>query len=251
MNGTRIIHLQYAFFPKTRLDILFWVVSALIMCKLISTHNQNVHFLHLVLPTVFCHQPLCQEFKIIVKLIVLNAFETFLLPTFLIDCLGTLLSLTIFFSAIHVNAKRLLLSGYLVKWFYSFLFSHSILSRFYLFFQTCLLFHLYYWNLIFFSSFCRYQKKIGTYDKQQWEKTVEQRILSGLTHVPMRTAKLKTELIDVDLVRGKKTLKYFFGRISVFIFRWILTNGRTKVVKWSAKPLHRSIGKELYWPKSS
>ncbi|XP_006618551.1 putative homeodomain transcription factor isoform X2 [Apis dorsata] len=47
-----------------------------------------------------------------------------------------------------------------------------------------------------------YQKKIGTYDKQQWEKTVEQHILGGFTHVPMRTAKLKTELIDVDLVRG-------------------------------------------------
>ncbi|XP_054012686.1 protein phtf isoform X2 [Hylaeus anthracinus] len=47
-----------------------------------------------------------------------------------------------------------------------------------------------------------YQKKIGTYDKQQWEKTVEQHILGGFTHVPMRTAKLKTEYIDVDLVRG-------------------------------------------------
>ncbi|XP_015593085.1 putative homeodomain transcription factor 1 [Cephus cinctus] len=47
-----------------------------------------------------------------------------------------------------------------------------------------------------------YQKKIGTYDKQQWEKTVEQRILGGFTHIPMRTARLKTELIDVDLVRG-------------------------------------------------
>nr|XP_012150394.1 PREDICTED: putative homeodomain transcription factor isoform X2 [Megachile rotundata] len=47
-----------------------------------------------------------------------------------------------------------------------------------------------------------YQKKIGTYDKQQWEKTVEQHILGGFTHVPMRTAKLKTEFIDVDLVRG-------------------------------------------------
>lgn len=47
-----------------------------------------------------------------------------------------------------------------------------------------------------------YQKKIGAYDKQQWEKTVEQHILGGFTHVPMRTAKLKTELIDVDLVRG-------------------------------------------------
>ncbi|XP_017761754.1 PREDICTED: putative homeodomain transcription factor [Eufriesea mexicana] len=47
-----------------------------------------------------------------------------------------------------------------------------------------------------------YQKKIGTYDKQQWEKTMEQHILGGFTYVPMRTAKLKTELIDVDLVRG-------------------------------------------------
>jgi hypothetical protein len=51
-------------------------------------------------------------------------------------------------------------------------------------------------------AYCRYQKKIGTYDKQQWEKTTEQRILHGLTPVPKKTAKLKTELIDVDLVRG-------------------------------------------------
>lgn len=51
-------------------------------------------------------------------------------------------------------------------------------------------------------NFFRYQKKIGTYDKQQWERTIEQHILDGLTHVPMRTTKLKTELIDVDLVRG-------------------------------------------------
>lgn len=50
--------------------------------------------------------------------------------------------------------------------------------------------------------FYRYQKKIGTYDKQQWEKTIEQRILSGFTHVPKKNAKLKTDLIDVDLVRG-------------------------------------------------
>ncbi|XP_037043211.1 putative homeodomain transcription factor [Bradysia coprophila] len=47
-----------------------------------------------------------------------------------------------------------------------------------------------------------YQKKISTYDKQQWEKTVEQRILSGFIHVPLKNTKLKTELIDVDLVRG-------------------------------------------------
>ncbi|KAL1395339.1 hypothetical protein pipiens_011322, partial [Culex pipiens pipiens] len=47
-----------------------------------------------------------------------------------------------------------------------------------------------------------YQKKIGTYDKQQWEKTIEQKILAGLTHLPLKNTKLKTELIDVDLVRG-------------------------------------------------
>ncbi|XP_039290801.1 protein phtf [Nilaparvata lugens] len=52
-----------------------------------------------------------------------------------------------------------------------------------------------------------YQKKIGTYDKQQWERTVEQRILSGFTHVPKKTAKLKPELIDVDLVRGSAFTK--------------------------------------------
>jgi len=59
-------------------------------------------------------------------------------------------------------------------------------------------------TLMFNNIFkCRYQKKIGTYDKQQWEKTIEQRILSGFTHVPKKNAKLKTDLIDVDLVRGK------------------------------------------------
>ncbi|XP_015178258.1 PREDICTED: putative homeodomain transcription factor isoform X1 [Polistes dominula] len=47
-----------------------------------------------------------------------------------------------------------------------------------------------------------YQKKIGMYDKQQWEKIVEQRILGGFNNIPMKTAKLKTEFIDVDLVRG-------------------------------------------------
>lgn len=47
-----------------------------------------------------------------------------------------------------------------------------------------------------------YQKKIGTYDKQQWEKTVEQKILDGLSSFTLKNAKLKTEFIDVDLVRG-------------------------------------------------
>lgn len=52
-----------------------------------------------------------------------------------------------------------------------------------------------------------YQKKIGTYDKQQWEKTVEQKILNGFIHVPLKNTKLKTELIDVDLVRGSSFTK--------------------------------------------
>lgn len=47
-----------------------------------------------------------------------------------------------------------------------------------------------------------YQKRIGTYDKQEWEKTVEQRILDGFNSVNLKNTKLKTELIDVDLVRG-------------------------------------------------
>lgn len=47
-----------------------------------------------------------------------------------------------------------------------------------------------------------YQHKIGAYDKQIWEQTVEQRILHGLTHVPKKSGKLKLDYIDLDLVRG-------------------------------------------------
>lgn len=49
----------------------------------------------------------------------------------------------------------------------------------------------------------RYQKKIGSYDKQQWEKTLEeQKIIESALSFPLRSTKLKTDLIDVDLVRG-------------------------------------------------
>nr|XP_033332804.1 putative homeodomain transcription factor [Megalopta genalis]XP_033332805.1 putative homeodomain transcription factor [Megalopta genalis]XP_033332806.1 putative homeodomain transcription factor [Megalopta genalis] len=71
-----------------------------------------------------------------------------------------------------------------------------------------------------------YQRKIGTYDKQQWEKTVEQHILGGFTHVPMRTAKLKTELIDVDLVRGssfpKAKPKHGLSTVACLAFQRLL-----------------------------
>lgn len=54
------------------------------------------------------------------------------------------------------------------------------------------------------KSIKRYQKKIATYDKEPWEKTVEEKILyAGFGGgVRLKNAKLKTELIDVDLVRG-------------------------------------------------
>ncbi|XP_011151703.1 putative homeodomain transcription factor isoform X3 [Harpegnathos saltator] len=71
-----------------------------------------------------------------------------------------------------------------------------------------------------------YQKKIGTYDKQQWERTIEQHILRGLTHIPMRTAKLKTELIDVDLVRGssfpKAKPKHGLSTVACLAFQRLL-----------------------------
>lgn len=51
--------------------------------------------------------------------------------------------------------------------------------------------------------YCRYQKKIGSYDKQQWEKTLEQKILLSALNLPLKSTKLKKDLIDVDLVRGE------------------------------------------------
>lgn len=52
------------------------------------------------------------------------------------------------------------------------------------------------------SALAWYQGKIGAYDKQLWEITIEQQILKGLSHIPKKSTRLKTELIDVDLVRG-------------------------------------------------
>lgn len=52
------------------------------------------------------------------------------------------------------------------------------------------------------SFLFRYQKKIGTYDKQPWEQSVEHRILSGFVNTPSKNVTARTEYIDVDLVRG-------------------------------------------------
>lgn len=52
-----------------------------------------------------------------------------------------------------------------------------------------------------------YQEKIGACDKQLWEKSVEQRVLGGFHNVPKKTGRVKSELIDVDLVRGSTFTK--------------------------------------------
>lgn len=48
-----------------------------------------------------------------------------------------------------------------------------------------------------------YQEKIGAYDQQVWEKSLEQQTdLKGLDTKPKKTCHIKPDLIDVDLVRG-------------------------------------------------
>ncbi|XP_043978427.1 putative homeodomain transcription factor 1 isoform X2 [Gambusia affinis] len=47
-----------------------------------------------------------------------------------------------------------------------------------------------------------YQEKIGAYDQQVWEKSLEKADLGGLERKPKKTGHIKPDLIDVDLVRG-------------------------------------------------
>ncbi|KAJ8360397.1 hypothetical protein SKAU_G00169220 [Synaphobranchus kaupii] len=47
-----------------------------------------------------------------------------------------------------------------------------------------------------------YQEKIGAYDQQIWEKSLEQAELKGIGSKPKKTGHIKADLIDVDLVRG-------------------------------------------------
>uniref|UniRef100_A0A8C4FDB5 PHTF1/2 N-terminal domain-containing protein n=1 Tax=Dicentrarchus labrax TaxID=13489 RepID=A0A8C4FDB5_DICLA len=46
------------------------------------------------------------------------------------------------------------------------------------------------------------RKYIGAYDQQVWEKSLEQADLNGLDSKPKKTGHIKSDLIDVDLVRG-------------------------------------------------
>ncbi|KAJ8378374.1 hypothetical protein AAFF_G00243320 [Aldrovandia affinis] len=47
-----------------------------------------------------------------------------------------------------------------------------------------------------------YQEKIGAYDQQIWEKSLEQAELKDIGSKPKKTGHIKSDLIDVDLVRG-------------------------------------------------
>ncbi|MFT7814124.1 putative homeodomain transcription factor 1 isoform X5 [Arapaima gigas] len=47
-----------------------------------------------------------------------------------------------------------------------------------------------------------YQEKIGAYDQQIWEKSLNQTELKGIGTKPKKTGHIKADLIDVDLVRG-------------------------------------------------
>ncbi|XP_028854598.1 putative homeodomain transcription factor 1 isoform X1 [Denticeps clupeoides] len=52
------------------------------------------------------------------------------------------------------------------------------------------------------ASIAWYQEKIGAYDQQIWEKSLEQAELKGIRNKPKKTGHIKPDLIDVDLVRG-------------------------------------------------
>lgn len=92
----------------------------------------------------------------------------------------------------------------------------------------------------------RYQKKIGTYDRQKWETTVEQKILYGLTHVQMKSTKPNTDFIDLDLVRGKigsNFILFTFSANSNGFCKSFLPNPQVKQFSGGASTSHSN--KEL------
>ncbi|KAJ6657940.1 hypothetical protein lerEdw1_001730 [Lerista edwardsae] len=52
-----------------------------------------------------------------------------------------------------------------------------------------------------------YQKKIGAYDQQIWEKSVEQTEMKGFKNKPKKKGHIQPDLIDVDLIRGSTFAK--------------------------------------------
>ncbi|XP_040547709.1 protein PHTF1 isoform X2 [Gallus gallus] len=52
-----------------------------------------------------------------------------------------------------------------------------------------------------------YQKKVGAYDQQIWEKAIEQTEMKGFKSKPKRKGHIQADLIDVDLIRGSTFAK--------------------------------------------
>ncbi|KAH1170785.1 hypothetical protein KIL84_006403 [Mauremys mutica] len=52
-----------------------------------------------------------------------------------------------------------------------------------------------------------YQKKIGAYDQQIWEKSIEQTEVKGFKNKPKKKGHIQPDLIDVDLIRGSTFAK--------------------------------------------
>ncbi|XP_033127674.1 putative homeodomain transcription factor 1 [Anneissia japonica] len=60
------------------------------------------------------------------------------------------------------------------------------------------------------DAIVQFQKKIGAYDKDLWEEYMEETELQEFgknTNAPMKSSRVKTELIDVDLFRGSNFTK--------------------------------------------
>ncbi|KAL7048897.1 hypothetical protein ACKWTF_003521 [Chironomus riparius] len=118
----------------------------------------------------------------------------------------------------------------------------------------------------------RYQKKIGSYDKQKWERTLEeQKIIDSALSFPLRSTKLKTDFIDIDLVRGStfpklkpkqsliqvlylSVLRYFFlplfsrwwvKETSAKVFIVLLVLYFLQMINWAIYSLHaKRIGED-------
>uniref|UniRef100_A0A8C8B1S1 Putative homeodomain transcription factor 1 n=1 Tax=Otus sunia TaxID=257818 RepID=A0A8C8B1S1_9STRI len=52
-----------------------------------------------------------------------------------------------------------------------------------------------------------YQKKVGAYDQQIWEKSIEQTEMKGFKTKPKKKGHIQPDLIDVDLIRGSTFAK--------------------------------------------
>ncbi|XP_015505936.1 putative homeodomain transcription factor 1 isoform X1 [Parus major] len=57
------------------------------------------------------------------------------------------------------------------------------------------------------DSISWYQKKIGAYDQQIWEKAVEQTQMKGFKNKPKKKGHIQPDLIDVDLISGSTFAK--------------------------------------------